>query len=312
MRSIGSWLLSFVLLLAAAAWGQVPRVAVLVDLDPQRVDRSTAIESITADAQGRLYVPDNVSGNIFRVDPNAPVPVIVGRIARRPAQSEAASNGLAFNRAGDLFIAKGAFNEVLRIRRSDLNPDRPGLAETFAAGTDAPNGVVVAANGTLFVSGPATGNIYFIRPTGGRAAVAFHRDGFRPNGLAIDARGFLYMTETAAGQVWKAAIGPDGHLSQPTLFAKSPLLERIDGIAFDASGTLWGAVQRNAIVTVSSDGTVRDVAHNDGDGPLEAPTAIVFVGSRAYVNNHDTVAPPNGDGKTSERGVGASIAVIEP
>jgi len=81
-------------------------------------------------------------------------------------------------------------------------------------------------------------------------------------------------------------------MSPPVLFVKSPLLERIDGIAFDSAGTLWCAVQTNSIVTVAQDGAVREVAHNGSDGPLEVPTAIVFVGRRAYVNNHDTRRNP--------------------
>ena len=71
-------------------------------------------------------------------------------------------------------------------------------------------------------------------------------------------------------------------------------------------------LQRNAIVAITRDGTIREVAHNDSHGPLEAPTAIVFVGGRAYMNNHDTVAPPNGNGKSSDDGIGAPIAVIDP
>jgi len=313
MRFVGpSAVCIFFLAGASHAAAQTPRVSVLVDLDPAHVDRNMAIESIAADADGRLYVPDNVSGNILRFDPGHPSPVVVGRIEARASQSEAASNGLAFNRDGDLFIAKGAFNEVLRIRGVNLDPNKPGVAETFATGTENANGVVVDREGNLFVSGPAAGTIYLVRKTGGRAEIAFRRDGFRPNGLAIDSTGLLYITETASGQIWKAEIRADATLAPPALFVKSPLLERIDGIAFDAQGTLWCTLQRNAIAIVTTEGEIREVARNDGRGPLEAPTGIVFIGPRAYVNNHDTVAPPNGDGKSSERGVGASIAVIEP
>lgn len=49
-----------------------PTVSILVDLDPGSADRTVVVESITADKQGRLYLPDRVSGNILRVDPKAP------------------------------------------------------------------------------------------------------------------------------------------------------------------------------------------------------------------------------------------------
>ena len=121
-------------------------------------------------------------------------PVLVGRIAPRADHS--------------------GFNEVLRIRKANLDPNRPGTAETFATDTENANGIVIDRNGNLFVSGPVPGNIHLVRPIGGRAEVAFHRDGFR-----------------------------------------SPSHQR---------------------------GEIREVSSNGSSGPLEAPTAIVFVGGKAY------------------------------
>ena len=85
--------------------------------------------------------------------------------------------------------------------------------------------------------------------------------------------------------------------------------------AFDPKGNLWVAAnERNAVVEVTPEGKVRDVAKNDSRGPLEFPTSVVFVGSTAYVSNFDTPRRDNlaADGKTSLDGVGASIAQITP
>ena len=60
-----------------------PTVSILVDLDPASVDRTVIVESITADKEGRLYLPDRVSGNILRVDPKSPTPVAVARVDAR-------------------------------------------------------------------------------------------------------------------------------------------------------------------------------------------------------------------------------------
>ena len=38
-----------------------PAVSILVDLDPASVDRTVIVESITADKEGRLYLPDRVA-----------------------------------------------------------------------------------------------------------------------------------------------------------------------------------------------------------------------------------------------------------
>lgn len=65
-----------------------PTVSILVDLDPASTDRTAIVESVTADQQGRLYLADWVSGNILRVDPKAPKPVVVGRIENRQIAEE--------------------------------------------------------------------------------------------------------------------------------------------------------------------------------------------------------------------------------
>src|SRR2546430_17724046 len=100
-------------------------VSFLVALDPASADRTVIVEAITADKEGRLYLPDRVTGNILRVDPKAPKPVAVGRIEAREITEKkvnADGAGIAFNEQGDLFVAAGPFSEVVRVRGSDLNP----------------------------------------------------------------------------------------------------------------------------------------------------------------------------------------------
>ena len=308
-----------------------PAVSILVDLDPASGDRTMIVESITADREGRLYLPDRVSGNILRVDPKSPKPVVVGRIESREIKGKkvrADGGGVAFNQQGDLFIAAGPFGEVVRIRGADLDPDKPGRAETFATGTPGANGIAFDKQGNLYVSGGRAGKIYRIGPSGGAAkAIAQIEPHTRKlpdgkstqpiveNGLAFDAKGVLHVADTARGAIWKLTIGSDGNAGKPTLLAQSPLLEGADGIDFDKSGKLWVAVnERNAVVTVAPDGTVQEIAKNGSTGPLEFPSAIVFVGNTAYISNFDTPRRDNMDanGQTARDGIGASIAQITP
>lgn len=123
------------------------------------------------------------------------------------------------------------------------------------------------------------------------------------------------MADTARGAIWKVAVGADGKAGKPALLAQSPLLEGADGPAFDPTGKLWvPATERNALVTVNSDGKVEEVAKNDSHGPLEFPTSIVFVGNTGYISNFDTPRRDNlaADSKTSLDGIGASIAQVTP
>ena len=323
--------LSFALSGCATMQAGGPAVSILVDLDPASTDRTVIVESITADRSGMLYLPDRVSGNILRVDPKSPKAVVVAKIEAREIDGKrvnADASGVAFDSRGDLFVAVGPFREVMRVRGADLNPAKPGLAQTFATGTPGANGIAFDRQGNLFISGGASGIIYRVGPNGGAAEAAVQiekhartlPDGkFQQqtvaNGLAFDANGVLHVADTARGAIWKVVIGSDGKGGKPVLLAQSPLLEGADGLDFDRSGTLW-VVQNelNSIATVTPSGQVREVARNGSNGPLEFPSAIVFVGDRGYVSNYDTPRRDNLDanGVTARDGIGASIAQIAP
>lgn len=307
------------------------KVSILVDLDPASTDRTVIVESITADSQGRLYMGDQVSGNILRVDPKSPKLEAVARIEPREIAGKKVNadlRGVEFNREGDLFIAATAFSEIVRIRAAELNPQKPGRAQTFATGTEGANGIAFDKLGNLYISGGRSGKIYRVGPAGGAAQVyaeipAFVRklpDGKSEqatvaNGLAFDSRGTLYVADTARGAIWRITIGSDGKPGKPEKIVENALLEGADGIAFDRSGKLWVTPnERNALVTVSPDGTVNEVAKNGSKGPLEFPSAIVFVGDTGYISNYDVPRGDNLDanGKTSLDGIGASVARVKP
>jgi sugar lactone lactonase YvrE len=308
-----------------------PEVSILIDLDPASAERTVIVESIAADKEGRLYLPDRATGNILRVDPKSAKPTVVGRIEARDLKGKkvnADASGIAFNSQGDLFVAVGPFSEVVRVSGPELNPQKPATAQTFATGTAGANGIVFDRQGNLFVSGGASGIVYRVGPGGGASQPAVQIEKFTrtlpdgktqqsivANGLEVDASGALYVADTARGAVWKVVMTADGKGGKLLLLAQSPLLEGADGLAFDRGGRLWvTANERNALLTVSADGRVEEVAKNGSAGPLEFPSAIVFVGSTGYVTNFDTPRRDNLDanGKTALDGIGASIARITP
>ena len=317
---------------AATLHAQAATVSILVDLDPASAAQTVIVESIAADRQGRLYVCDRVTGNVLRVDPKNPQPVVVGRVEAREIEGKkvrADTSGLVFNQQGDLYITSGPFKEVVRIKGTDLNPEKPGTAQPFATRTEGANGIAFDRQGNLYVSGGRNGKIYRTGPAGGAvedwAQIELYtrtlpdgktQQAIPANGLVFDAKGeILYVADTARGAVWKVAVGAGGKAEKPALLAQSPLLEGADGPDFDPSGNLWVAAnERNAVVMVTPDGKVQEVAKNDSHGPLEFPTAVIFVGNTAYVVNFDTPRRDNlaADGKTSLDGIGASIVQIIP
>jgi sugar lactone lactonase YvrE len=323
---------TFVLFLFSASQGRAAKVSILVDFDPNSAAQTVLVESIAADPKGLLYACDRISGNVWRIDPKNPKLIVVAQIAEREIEGKkvrADVSGIIFNQEGDLYLTAGGFKEVLRIREKDLNPQKPGRAQVFATGTEGANGIAFDNKGNLYVSGGRNGNIYRTGPEGGKAEI-FARiephtrtlpDGktqqaITANGMIFDSKGTtLYIADTARGAIWKLAIGSEGKADSPALLTQSGLLEGADGPAFDPRGNLWVAAnERNAVVAVTPDGRVSDIAKNDSHGPLEFPTAVVFVGNTAYVSNFDTPRRDNlaADGKTSIDGIGASIVRIEP
>jgi sugar lactone lactonase YvrE len=327
-----SGVLLLVATLAVGSRVHAAKVSVLIDFDPKSAEQTVVVESIAADHKGMLYACDRVSGNVWRIDPKNPKLVVVGKVRERDIGGKkirADVSGIVFNQVGDLYLTAGGFKEVLRIRGRDLDPDDPGIAQSFAIETEGANGIGFDKNGNLYVTGGRNGRIYRTGPEGGRAEVVAQiplhtrvlpdgktEQSVTANGFTFDKQGTtLYIADTARGAIWKLAIGNDGKAGQPTLMTQTVLLEGADGPSFDPQGNLWVAAnERNAVVLVQPDGRAFDVQKNNSKGPLEFPTSVVFVEATAYVSNFDTPRRENlsADGKTSIDGIGASIVKIEP
>ena len=306
-----------------------PSVSLLVDLDPASVDRTVIVENLTADRSGVLYTSDRVSGNVLRIDPRDPRPVVVGRLEARQVNNQstpANASGMAFTAQGDLLVVAASFGEVLRLRAAELDPARPGIAQTFATGIPGANGLALDAQGQAYVAGGPSGTIFRVGPGGGAAQPVAQIERFSrtlpdgrtqqaivANGLAFDAQGVLHVADTARGAIWKVSIGADAKAAAPTLLVQNPALEGADGIAFDPRGTLWVAANElNALVTVAPDGQVTTPLSNGNAGPLEFPSGIVFAGGTGYVTNFDVPRRVNMDAgaNTARAGIGASLVRV--
>ena len=334
MRLLSSNLMALAtaLVLAACAGMQAanPTVSILVDLDPLSADRTVIVENLTASRDGILFTSDRVTGNVLRVDPKSPNPVVVGKVESRTTDGrkvDASPGGIAFDAKGDLYLAANPFNEVVRIKAADLNAAKPGIAQTFATGVPGANGIAFDRAGTLYVSGGASGVVYSVGANGGAAQPVAQIDrnvrtlpnstatqAVVANGIKFDAKGVLHVADTSRGAIWKVVIGADGKGGKPALLVQSPLLEGADDMAFSNHGDLWVAANElNAIVSVSPAGVVKNIAKNASQGPLEFPASLVFVGNTAYVVNFDVPRRDNLDanGTTARNGIGASIAQIK-
>ena len=141
-------------------------------------------------------------------------------------------NSLAFNSAGNLFAADYADGNIYAFTPG-------GIRSTFATGLNKPGGLAFSATGTLFAS-DASGNIYEYTPGGTRTT--FASGIINPFALAFNAAGDLYVGYggTGVGQGGILEITPGG---ARTIIATG--LYGPNQLAFDTYGNLFVADGNN-------------------------------------------------------------------
>ena len=215
------------------------------------------IEGMTGDNRGNLYVPARSAGlgipcPVWRVNIHSPALVVVGHIPAPIATGQCAPLGLAFDRAGTLYVTEGD-----KIYRFFPNDAVPPIAGVFATGVPGANGVAFDRDGNLWTSDGSTGQgrvwridasgtpteIFRIQPmanevnldSGGVGGVgrdvrtlppgtitvtpltrnAANTAGSQPlvaNGLAFDDDGDLIVSDTARGALWKVNLDHHGNV----------------------------------------------------------------------------------------------------
>jgi sugar lactone lactonase YvrE len=221
-----------------------------------------AIEGLTGDNSGNLYTVGRHNANnpaelglpcpVWKINLTTPSLVEVGNIPAPSASSVCAPSGLAFNKAGDLFVADGN-----RISYFTPNAVTPPTASVYATGVPGTNGVAFDRDGNLWTGDGATGlgRVWKIAPGGGTCedavkpfqgcaevfriqpmnnSASFEGDVPDPgvgrvnstiqpgaannpqnlvaNGLAFNTDGDLFVSDTARGALWQVKFNPGGHL----------------------------------------------------------------------------------------------------
>ena len=242
--------------IALPAWAdddhQFPQGASFTTL----VKTTLNIEGLTGDNEGILYTPTrqagiNVPCPVLRFNANItnPDPVVVGLIPA-PAGGQCAPLGLAFDRAGKLFVTETTTSKIFSFLP---NADNPPIAAEFASGVPGTNGVAFDEDGNLWTSDGVTGQgrVWKIGPSGGVCEPSFTgcEEVFRiqpmansvnvgrqnstlqptqtpaappnpqplvANGLAFDKDGELFVSDTARGAIWKVKFDRRGNLRSRT------------------------------------------------------------------------------------------------
>jgi sugar lactone lactonase YvrE len=286
---------------------------------------------VAFNATGDLFIGDG--DKVFRLTPNEQTPPVAGVFAN----GVPIANGLAFDRAGKLWVSDGTAGQgrvwtvatdgtiKLAFRVQPLAND-VNLTANADAGVDA-----VPTNGgvgrDLRALPPGSLNI---TPTTRAAADTAGSVAVVANGLAFGNDGSLFIADSARGAVWKVSLDAQGVVKSPVgcdttfapdtlclqnVFVAHPLLEGLDGIALDAAQNIWGVSnERNALVVITPQGGVREVFRSPPDsatrlrngGPLEFPTSPFLVGKKLCMTQSDTSRRDNFPNSGGEVGPGVA------
>ncbi len=248
---------------------------------------------------GRLYVADE--DQVLALAPDAAHPPL----ATVYANGVPGTNGLAFDRAGNLWTGDGTTGQG-RVWRIDTDGD---ATEAFRIQPMA-NGVGVGREARTLPPGTA------------QPLVA--------NGVAFDHEGALIVADTARGALWRVELDRDGNVLAPigcdstftahtlcldNIWVQHVYLEGADGIALDRAGNVWTAAnERNAIVVVTANGDVTEFFRNPVEattslrngGPLEFPTSPFLLGRTLCLTSSDGNRRDNSPNSAGEVHPGSS------
>lgn len=147
----------------SASWAddtpQFPQNATFTTL----ITTPLVIEGLTGDNAGNLYTAGVGSPcPVWQIDPATPLLVAVGNIA-----APCFPLGMAFDSAGDLYIANAGAGKIVRLTP---NSTTPPTATDFTAGGSVPgaNGIAFDRDGNVYVSDGTTGEgrVWRIAPCG--------------------------------------------------------------------------------------------------------------------------------------------------
>jgi gluconolactonase len=221
-------------------------------------------------------------GQIFRLDPD-------GASIEEMATTGGFILGMAFDRAGNLFVCDMKHAAVFRVEPSSGRVDR------FSDGAPGrpfkiPNSPAFDAAGHLYVSDshafgiPGPGVIR-IAPDG-EGELWYERDVTFANGLAMAPDGSaLYVAETFASTVFRIPIRDDGSAGEREDVASTPG-SLPDGLAFDVEGNLYvGCYEPSRVLRIDPSGAVEVLWHDATAHTLAHPTNLAFRGTTMFTAN---------------------------
>jgi sugar lactone lactonase YvrE len=275
---------------------------------------------LALDGAGNLYLADSGNSTIRKINQNGVVTTVAGVPGQQGSVDGPAASArfkwptdVAVDSLGNLFVADFQNQTIRRISVSGTVTTYAGITgmdseadgPTSSAQFSEPDGIVVDANGNVFVSDRGGDSIRKITPQGLVSTFASNNASstipvgdptnsqiFFPQDLTFDAAGNLYFIDINGTIIRKAT--PTGALSilagTPYAFdsqdgtGASAHFAHAQGIAVDSEGNLYVG-DTNSVRKISPLGVVTTVAGIGASGSgavrsLQQPTSIVVTGPK--------------------------------
>jgi sugar lactone lactonase YvrE len=207
-----------------------------------------------------LFVADygNYKG-VYEITPNGAQSNFVSGLMQPSA--------LAFNKAGDLFVADALANSIIRITPA-------GVTNKFASGLDFPYGLAFDPAGNLFETDYGDDLIYEFTNHNGvlSSNLTIFASGLNaPVGLAFNRMTNLFEADYGSGKIIEFTNHNGTLSSNPTVFAAG--LNKPGGLAFNGAGLLFVAcdVSAGSVVKVTTGGSQSTFASG-----LNLPLGLAF------------------------------------
>lgn len=276
-------------------------------------DSTTIIESVALHDK-KLYTTSWV-GTIYEIDPAAPAPKEVGSLPMPCGYL-----GEVADSAGNLLIACQDSGIVYRVAHerlgaADFDPKKD--AKIFITGAGHANGITIAPDGHVWISGGDVDAMYHTGPNGGKAIL--FAENFSPvssdttipvrvyvtNGAAVDSRGNVYTMNTGTGTIWRLEVLADHKAGTITKVVESPHLVGADGVVIGVGDTLYATQNfNNTFAKISPTGEFTILVQaTEG---LRFPAELVGDGRTFYIANLNFPLGPNATGHAP----GASISRV--
>jgi hypothetical protein len=169
----------------------------------------------SGDIYGTLY------GSVVHIKPDGSYTTLAGggQYGYADGTGSAAAfgelNGIAYDAAGNIYVSDINWRDGLNSRVRKITP--AGLVSTYAGGFAGPNGLVVGADGVIYIA-EGVGRITKIAKDGTKTLLAGQdaigsSDGtgakasfYAPTGVAIDKAGNLYVADSGNGLIRKISV----------------------------------------------------------------------------------------------------------